>query len=87
MSRRRGNFDYNYPRLKAYLEKHGYPFCEYNNGQHFKILGPTAAVELWPSTMKYRIIESEESAQSIYYRMLDLDKNFNELDMDNLLGG
>lgn len=60
MSRRRGNFDYNYPKVIAFLDKHDLEYVEYNDGQHLRILSPTKIVDLWPSRMTYHVIASED---------------------------
>lgn len=84
MSRRHSNFHINYPKLKKYLAKNNIPYEEYNSGYHFKIMGATRFVELWPSLMKFHIVESEIATSTSYSR---LNTVFSEKEVNNLLNG
>lgn len=79
---KKSNFTYNAPRVKAYLDDKGFEYVEYNRGQHVKILGATASIELWPSRMKYKIIDAEYTIRNVYGQ---LSYYFNEKELDELL--
>lgn len=93
MSKRNSNFQYNYPILINWLRLHGIPYCEYGGGQHLKILGATAAIELWPAQMTFHVLESEstrelETDQGRYYRYSRLlDKRINIQQLEEILNG
>lgn len=72
MSRRRGNWGYNYPLVIEFLKKNGYEYAEFNDGQHIKILTPTQQIEVWPSRMTYHIIESETQPTSKRWPRLNI---------------
>jgi hypothetical protein len=78
----RGNFDHNYPLVIKYLEDHDIPYEEYNAGQHLRIIGPTALVDLWPSRMKYHILQTENVDPNAY---LQLNISFDEKELERIL--
>lgn len=82
MSRKRGNFDHNYPLVVKFLKDNDIDFVEYNGGQHLKIMGATRYIELWPSRMTYHVIMSEGAASNEYSR---LSYFFKEDELDGLL--
>lgn len=84
MSRAKGNFDYNYPKVIKWLNDNDYEFTEYADGQHLKILGPVAYIELWPSRMTYHVIASETASDNRYER---LSFYFNEEELERVLNG
>lgn len=73
----------NYPKVVAYLEAHNIPFEAYNGGQHLKIAGPTAQVQLWPSRMTYHIMQSENPTDNNKYGRLSL--HFDEHELKEIL--
>lgn len=85
MSRNKGNFEYNYPRVIKYLKKNGYEYTEHNFGQHIKIMGDTQMIELWPSRMIYHVLESEGPVRDRDYPRLSFW--FDEAELNNLLKG
>lgn len=80
----KGNFDYNYPRVKKYLDDNDIEYQEYSGGQHMKILGETAYVELWPSRMTYHVIQSERPLDGEYRR---LSFYFDKDELEQILNG
>lgn len=84
MAKRRGNWYENYPKVMKYLEKRGLEYVEYSDGQHLKIFGEVAAIDLWPSRMVYHVIESELPATDKYP---SLGFNYREKELDILLNG
>jgi hypothetical protein len=60
MSKRRGNFEHNYPLVIKYLKDNEIEYVEYSGGQHLRIMGDVALVDLWPSRMTYHIVQSED---------------------------
>lgn len=84
MAKPPSNFDENYPKVIKWLKKNGIPFEEYNGGQHLKILGATAAIELWPGNMKWHGLMFEDwrkrgyHAMSRWFSPTQLDKVLNE---------
>lgn len=84
MSRSKGNFQHNYPRVIEYLKRNDIEYIEFANGQHLRIMGDVSLVDLWPSRMTYHIVESEEAHDVKYHR---LDINFNQKQLDELLNG
>jgi hypothetical protein len=85
MSRRRGNFDHNYPLVIRYLEDNEIEYVEYANGQHLRIMGDVSLVDLWPSRMTYHIVQSEETHRANEYNRLNI--NFNESELAEILEG
>lgn len=79
-----GNFDHNYPIIIKWLRKNGIEYSKFNHGYHFKILGATTAIELWPSRMTYHVLMSEHPETTEYLRLSwnvdlkELDKLLNE---------
>lgn len=84
MSKKKSNYAYNYPKLKQYLKETGFEYEEYNNGRHFKIMGITACIELWPSSMVFHILESEYPSDGKFHRN-ELDWHLNPEQLDDLL--
>ena len=74
---------HNYKHVVKYLQQKSIDYVEYNAGTHLKILGATAAIELWPSQMTYHILKSENSIRAGEYNKLDF--YFNENQLGNLL--
>jgi hypothetical protein len=85
MSKRRGNFDHNYPLVINYLKANDIEYIEYAGGQHLRIMGDVALVDLWPSRMTYHIIESEEAHRVNEYKRLSL--NFDSKELTKILEG
>ena len=67
--KRKSHFHHNYDKLIKYLSKKNLDYQEYNNGYHFKIIGATTVIDLWPSRMKYHIIYSEKPMKSGYHQL------------------
>ncbi len=65
----KGNFDYNYPKVIDFLKNNGYEYHEFNDGQHLKIFGDACLIDLWPSRMKYHIIQTEGVDPNDYLSM------------------
>lgn len=84
MSRRYSNYHINYPQVIKYLDKNDIPYEIYNGGYHLKIFGATRFIELWPSMMKFHIIESEIPTSTSYG---SLNNTFKEKEFNNLLNG
>ena len=82
MSKKGGNFEYNYPKVIKYLKDNDIEFFEYNGGHHIKILGGTSLIDLWPSKMKYHVIGSEGPSTTGYYQ---LSSYFEEKELDEIL--
>jgi len=82
MSRKKGNWHYNYPKLIEYLVTNELDYWESIDHQHFKIFGPTKAIELWPSRMTYHFLQAEEGDNNRYNR---LSINFNEKELETIL--
>lgn len=86
MARRKGNFDYNYPRVIEYLKRNNIAYEEFAEGQHLKIAGDGAWVELWPSRMTYHILAytvPPEVDKNEGYRRLSF--YFKEKELETLL--
>jgi len=79
MGRQKGNWEYNHPKVIKYLKDNNVEYYSYSGGQHLKILGDVAYIELWPSRMTYHVIQSEEPADT-KYRRLNHFVNIEELD-------
>lgn len=62
----RGNFHYNYPKVIKYLNENDIEYEEFNGGQHLKIVGHAVLLELWPSRMKYHLLEAEDTSEFGY---------------------
>lgn len=84
MAKKGGNFDYNYPLVIKYLQDNGIEYQQYANGQHLKILGDVAYIELWPSRMTYHVIASEGRDDNRYRR---LSLYFDEEELEDALNG
>jgi hypothetical protein len=74
MSRKRGNFDFNYPRVIKFLRDNRIDYIEYAGGQHLKILGAISAIDLWPSKMTAHVIMSEETHRVNEYRIVNINQ-------------
>ncbi len=72
----------NYGRVAKWLLANQIPFAEYNDGGHLKVAGATTAIELWPGTMKYHILESEDPRRRGY---ASLSRNFRPEELNKLL--
>lgn len=68
----KGNFEYNYPKVIKYLKGKDIEYVEYSGGQHLRIMGATALVDLWPSRMTYHIIQSEKPVRANEYARLSI---------------
>lgn len=84
MSKKHSNFYQNYPKVIKYLKENDIPYQEYNLGYHLKIMGAVRFVELWPSLMKFHIVESEVPTSTSYSQLSPL---FNRKEVDKLLNG
>lgn len=85
MSKRRGNFEHNYPLTIKYLKDNKIEYIEYAEGQHLRIMGDVSLVDLWPSRMTYHIVESENPYKPSEYSRLDFC--FNEAQLERVLNG
>jgi hypothetical protein len=85
MSKRKGNFEHNYPLVVKYLNDNDVEYIEYANGQHLRIMGDVALVDLWPSRMTYHIVESEEAHRVNEYKRLSF--NFDSKELARILEG
>lgn len=85
MGRRKGNFEYNYPKVIKFLNDNDIEYIEYADGQHLRIMGDVSLVDLWASRMTYHVIQSEETTIANNYARLSF--SFQEDELRNLLNG
>lgn len=79
----KSNYEFNKPRLVKFLRNKGYVYTildEYEH--HFRIRGDTALVDVWPSRMKYHVVESEYPDDGRYK---DLNYYFSPKELEQLL--
>ena len=84
MARRATNYHYNYPRVIQYLRDNDIEYFEFNDGQHLRIMGPVAMVDLWPSRMTVHVVVTEGVDPNRYFQ---LDWNFNPEQLEDVLEG
>lgn len=70
--------------VRHWLTEQGYDWHEFNNGAHFRILGPVAVVDLWPGKMTAHIVMTEGTDHNRYF---SLSYNFRQEELNNLLEG
>lgn len=84
MSKQPSNFEHNQPLLLELCDKEGYPI-EQLSRYHYRILGGTHIIDIWPSRMVYHRLSGETiKAVEQFYRG-ELDFEFNEEQVSNLL--
>lgn len=84
MAKRKSNHHINYPALKELLEEMELPYEEFSK-HHFRIMGATHIIDIWPSRMTYHLHAGESiKSQEPYYRG-ELDMQFNKEQVIKLL--
>lgn len=73
----------NYKDLEAYLKREDIEY-EKLSPHHYRILGPSAIVDIWPARMTCHVIQTESVDPNRYFR---LDYNFNEKQLTKVLNG
>jgi len=91
MSKRPSWHHINYPALKKLLEEMELPYEEFNE-HHFRIMGGTHIIDIWPARMTYHRHAGEVvSAKEPYHKGNDfwqdkgLDREFNKEQAKKLL--
>ncbi len=78
----KGNFA-NYRLLEKYLEKNDIEYEKLSEHQ-YRILGPVAIVDVWPSRMTVHVLSTEDVDPNTYFRM---SYYFDEKELTRVLNG
>lgn len=74
----------NYPALKSLLEEMDLPYEEFSQ-HHFRIMGGTHVIDIWPARMTYHIHAGEVVKATEPWYKGELDKQFNKKQVKTLL--